>query len=134
MLALRKTGCDPERSSTRFDVGSFTRGEDPLERIVGKSLSWCGTSLREWVAHYHSVLRFETDAVFDPSADPLFTTKVALRVGDWDANYFSSSSLGVEDAGRSVLKDQPGAGIEVQGGKLTLMLEPKSVTVVAVEQ
>ena len=69
-----------------------------------------------------------------PPLIPCLQPKVALRVGGWDANYFSSNSLGVEDAGRSVLKDQPAAGIEVQGGKLTLMLEPKSVTVVAVEQ
>jgi hypothetical protein len=29
--------------------------------------------------HYRSALRFDTDPVVDGSADPLFTTKVALR-------------------------------------------------------
>jgi hypothetical protein len=77
-------------------LGAF-RGGNPLERIVGKSLPWCGTSLRWWVAHCPSALRFDTDPVVDRSADPLFATKVALRslnrnVAEEELNLFQFSA------------------------------------------
>jgi hypothetical protein len=57
-------------------LGAF-RGGNPLERVVGASRS-LGAAPQAVSVHHSSTLRFDTYTVVDRSADPLFTTKVAL--------------------------------------------------------